>query len=359
MVFGLLTAVLAEGLASLGNVSEDASLGVVFTALFALGVVLVSRFLRQVDLDPSCVFLGLLEGVPIRTAPWFGVEIPEALPTILANFLLTLGFLTLMWKELKVVAFDPALARAMGIAPALVNYLFIALVAGSTVTGFEALGSVLVVAMLVVPPATAHLLTDRLPPMLLWSALVAFNCAWLGYLLATVGPYPTNVPGMMAVVAGGQFALAVLFAPRHGLVPRMGRQLALSVRIAGEEILATLYRAEEAGTAAYILGLKEHGLPPGVVRLAYWNLRRLGLVTPREGLAALTDKGRRVAQSIIRSHRLWEAYAGQVMELPADHLHGPASRMEHYIGPELQRELADALHEPPIDPHGRSIPPGS
>jgi Mn-dependent DtxR family transcriptional regulator len=163
---------------------------------------------------------------------------------------------------------------------------------------------------------------------------------------------------MMAVVAGAQFFLAALVGPRHGWLVRLWRHLQLSLRIAGEEILATLYRAEEQQAAAYSLALTEHGLRPWVVRLAFWNMARLGLIDHGpDGFPILTVKGRRVAQSVVRSHRLWETYAGQVLALPPDHVHATASRMEHYIGPELQKELAETLQEPSLDPHGKAIPP--
>jgi manganese/zinc/iron transport system permease protein len=357
IVFGLLTAFLAQTLTSVGKVSEDASLGIVFTSLFALGVIVISRYLRHVDVDPSCVFYGLLEGVPTLTFTWAGMEIPEALPAMSLALVLTVALILLLWKELKLAAFDPALSRAMGFAPTLIDYLLIALVAGATVTAFEALGSVLVLAMLVAPPATAHLLTDRLAPMLLWSAALAVSCAVLGYVFATVGPYSCNVAGMMAVVSGVEFGLAALLAPRQGAVVRVWRYCQLALRIASEEILASLYRAEEAGTTAYP-AIKEHRLSPTLVWFADWNLRRLGLITHTPlDLPALTAKGRRLAQSLVRSHRLFEAYAGKVLQLPPDHVHAPAARLEHYIGPALQQELAEALEEPHLDPHGRAIPP--
>ena len=360
MVFGVLTAVLTELLTSVGDVAEDASLGVVFTSMFALGVVIITRFLSNVHLDVACVFAGNLEWVPLRTMDALGFEFPDALPTMALTLLLTLGFLVLFWKELKIVAFDAGLAQAMGFSPTLVSYLLIAFVAGATVSAFEAVGAVLVLSMLVVPAATAHLLTDRLGPMLAWSALLAVSCSVLGYVFAVVGPYSTNVAGMMAVVAGAQFALAATFSPRHGWLIRLSRHLQMSFRIAGEEILAALYRGEEEGTAAYAVALKEHGLPSVVVSLAHWNLTRVGLIeTSPDGRLALTQKGRRVAQHVVRSHRLWETFAGQVLELPPDHVHAPASRMEHYIGPQLQAELAESLQEPAHDPHGKTIPPGT
>jgi manganese/zinc/iron transport system permease protein len=358
MVFGVLTAVLAEWLSGSDAVSEDSSLGVVYTSLFALGVVLLSVFLRDVDLDINCVFMGSLALAPVTTNDYFGWEIPQAFPTMLAALVLTIAFLLIFWKELKIVAFDPALAKTTGISPRLVNYLLIALTAGTVVSAFEAVGLILVLAVLIAPAATAHLLTDRLAPMLAWAAAFALSASILGFALHNVGRYSLDISGLIAVAHGMQFVIVVLIAPRHGLLAKWLRHVQLSLRIAAEDILATLYRAEETGVPNYSLALKEHALSGWVIWLAHRNLLRRGLVVDGDnGMPMLTDVGRRLAQYVVRSHRLWETYAGAVLEIPPDHVHSAAALVEHYIGPQLQDELATSLKEPPTDPHGKSIPP--
>lgn len=356
MAFGFLTAYFAQRLHSDGGVNEDASLGVVFTSLFALGVILITRFLYHVDLDPQCIFFGLLDDAYLRTDEWLGVRIPEVIPTQLAVLLLTVGFLTFFWKELKLAAFDPALAAAMGFRPQLIYFLLIALVAGSTVSAFEAVGSILVLAMLVVPPATALLLTDRLLPMLLWSAGLALSSTVFAYWLAAPERLASNTAGMMAVVSGVQLSLAVLFSPRHGIVAKNVRRFRLTLRIAGEEMLASLYRSEEGATKPLEEELRHHGIAPWIQRLSVRSLRRQGLILPDRGSYELTAKGREQAREIIRAHRLWESYLEKNFNLPADHLHAPASRMEHYIGPALRIELEEHLGKPEMDPQGRKIP---
>jgi manganese/zinc/iron transport system permease protein len=358
MIFGVLTAVLAETLADTGTVSEDSGLGVVYTSLFSLGVVMLSVFMRNVDLDINCVFMGALVLVPITTDDYWGYEIPRAFPTMFTALVLTIAFLILFWKELKIVAFDSALAQSMGFSPRVVNYLLIALVAGTTVSAFEAVGLILVLAVLIAPAATAHLLTDRLAPMLLYAAAFALSASLLGFYFHNAGEYALDISGMIAVVLGVQFVMVVLVAPRHGLIAKWFRHVQLSRRIASEDILGTLYRAEESGVPIYSLALKEHGLPGWIIWIADRDLLKQGLIVRDEkGRSMLTDKGRRAGQYVVRSHRLWETYAGAVLEIPSDHVHSAAALVEHYIGPELQDELATWLQEPPTDPHGKSIPP--
>jgi ABC-type Mn2+/Zn2+ transport system permease subunit len=351
MLCGVLTAALAQSLQSFGKVSEDASMGVVFSTLFAVGVLLVS-WRKAADLDSDCIFQGILEAVPTATFELYGVEVPEVFPTMALALGLTLAVILVFWKELKIVSFDPALATAMGISALLVHYLLMALTAAVTVASFEAVGSILVVAMLVVPAATAHLLTDRLWLMMVWSALVAVVAAVLGYVLASEHVFNSIVSGMMAVVVGVEFILAVLFAPRHGVVARGLRNARLALRILAEDQLAALFRAEEAGRAA---PPSARGLWPWLA--ATWLGRRGLVCRAADGTLALTDPGRLRAQSLVRAHRLWEAYLGENFDLPPDHLHDPATLMEHFLGPDLLGQLASELNHPIVDPHGRPIPP--
>ncbi len=356
MIFGLLTAFLTQTVHHFARVPEDACMGVVFTSLFALGVVLISLTLFHVHVDTDCVLLGIFEQVADDTMPVLGLEIPRALPTMLLSLLVTIAFILVFWKELKIASFDPALATAMGLNATLLHYLLLAMVAMVTVTAFEAVGSILVIAMLIVPGATAHLLSDRLAGVLLWGVGVAIMSAVVGYVLASRFVLDTNVGSMMALAAGLQFSLAVLFAPRHGLLAGWLRQARLAMRIAAEDVLARLYRQEEAQPAAAAATLP--GRAGLLGRLALWKLLRQGKLCRSAAAGfSLTEKGRQDAASIVRAHRLWEVYLGKNFELPLDHLHEAAERVEHYLGPALQKELAAELQQPGVDPHGRSIPP--
>lgn len=204
---GVLTVVLSRAITHGAGVKEDGSLGVVFTVFFALGVILITRYAAQVDLDPGCVLYGLVEFVALDTAPVLGIEMPRVLVNIVPTLLVVVLFLWLARREMALMAFDPALAKALGRRPNALYYGFMSMVALATVASFEAVGSILVVAMLVGPAATAQLLTQRLRPMFVISVVVALLSAALGYLLA--GLANTSVAGMMACVVGALYALAV------------------------------------------------------------------------------------------------------------------------------------------------------
>lgn len=353
----VLTAVLSAGLSRTGKVSEDSALGVVFTTLFALGVLLITWVAHDVDLDASCVLYGIIEITPLDVVNVGGLEVPRSLAWLSVAAAVNLAVVSVFYKELKIVAFDPYLATTMGISAALVHYGLMGLVAATTVAAFESVGSILVVTMLVAPAATAQLLTDRLARMLVWSAVLGVTAAVLGYVLAL--RWNTSVAGMMSTVAGGQFALAALAAPRHGYLARMARQLTLSFSIAEEDLLGMLYRWRERPAAASTLTSRElaAGLAaPVLARGAALRLRAAGLVRPSRGGLDLTERGLARARTIVRSHRLWETYLAKKLGLPEDHLHDPSERVEHFIGPALRERLDREVGEG-TDPHGRRIPP--
>lgn len=234
-VVGVLTAVFTQWISRFGNVDRGASMGIVFTTLFAIGLLLIVRAADHVDLDPGCVLYGAIELTPLDVA-WrptvFGVtaEVPRAALVLAGVTLVNLLFVVGFFKELRISAFDPELATTLGINANLMHYLLMTLVAVTTVAAFEAVGSIIVIAMLIVPGAAAHLLTDRLGTMVVVSVLLAATFAGLGHLAALTVPgwfgfEDTSTSGMMAVVAGAVFAVVMFCAPRHGILAKRFRRV--------------------------------------------------------------------------------------------------------------------------------------
>ncbi|MHC4405518.1 MAG: metal ABC transporter permease [Planctomycetota bacterium] len=353
---GVLATFLIDVLHRQGGVPQDASMGVVFTALFALGVILIRRYGGDVDLDPDCVFNGLLDLVDLNTVSVLGQSVPRALVTVTPVLLVNVLFIVLFWKELLVSSFDPALATTMGLRAGLMHYLLMALVALTTVASFEQVGSILVIAMLIVPGATAHLLSDRLKTMMWISAAIAVASAVLGQIAAV--HWNTNTAGTMTIIVGLFYLTAVFVSPRYGVVSTLLRNARTSLRIVREDLLAMLYRLEELGIDRR-LGAREATRAVGGGWLAVMALRSLlrRRQIRHEGAALeLTASGRRRAVRLVRSHRLWETYLVQYLGLPLDHVHEPAMQMEHFIDDRLQQQLATDLDQTTTDPHGRKIP---
>ncbi|MGV2333346.1 MAG UNVERIFIED_CONTAM: metal ABC transporter permease [Planctomycetaceae bacterium] len=166
---GLITAMLTQWIRDVGKVDEGASIGVVFTTLFAAGLLLMSQAAPRVDLDPGCVLYGVLEASPLDTITVAGFAIPRVVLMLSIVLLINIAFIVLLFKELLISSFDPGLATTAGCSARWMHYLLMVIVAITTVASFEATGNILVVAMLIVPPSTALLLTDRLSRMILIS----------------------------------------------------------------------------------------------------------------------------------------------------------------------------------------------
>lgn len=381
-VVGVLTAVMTQWLVRRGQVEESASLGVVFTVLFALGLVLIERASndRHVDLDAKCVLFGAIETVPLHLMEVGSLLVPTAVFWLALVLAVNVVFVAVFYKELKICSFDPMLAESQGIRAGVLHYALMSLVAVTTVAAFSSVGSILVIAMLVVPAAAAHLLTDRFGWTLILAVLLAAVAGVSGHVLAIglppllfggseslAGIEDVSTSGMMALVAGGLLVLAMVFAPQRGLVPRLVDRFRVSVRVCREDLLALMYRLEERSLAAGAeadtgrLAVRVLRQSLGGSRLltlaAIWSLGRRGMVerTPGSG-RRLTDTGRQEAAGLVKSHRLWETYLSRHLGLADDRLHLAAEKLEHQTGGTLADRLDEELDRPATDPHGRIVP---
>ncbi|MEM7228796.1 MAG: metal ABC transporter permease [Planctomycetota bacterium] len=365
-IAGVITVVLVELVKRLGRVEPGAAMGVVFSVLFALGVLLIERAaVRHIDLDADCVLHGQLELLSWYGAPdtfgelfrWSTIQaIPRQVTLLLIMCALTIAFITILFKELRIAAFDPDLATTQGYNATVMHYVLMVFVAAATVASFEAVGSILVIAMLVCPAATARLLTDRLQTQIIVSAGLALAAGVLGYGAATTVPglfdrKAVNAAGSMTLVAGLLLVIAVVLSPKYGLLVRWSRHRALGRSIALDDLLAALYRAHERGEAQLDVGMLATVVPSSILKRALAAAHRSDLITVSDGHVALTQSGHDAARDVVRRHRLWEHYLVDQAGLAPDHVHATAERLEHVpVNPD---------EGPDVDPHGRSIPGAS
>ena len=340
-------------------------MGVVFTTLFALGLILIRQAADHVDLDPGCVLYGAIELTPLDTYELFGLEIPRAALTNAAMLGVNLLFVLVFYKELKITSFDPALATTLGIHAGVMHYALMTLVAATIIASFESVGSILVIAMLIVPAAAAHLLTDRLAVMILISLMFAALSAVLGHLSAITVPgwfgfRDTSTAGMMAVIVGVIFLLAFLFAPRYGMLSRILRRSLMTVQITRDDILGMMFRFHELAPAGSppIKTDDFHGaLKLGfAVKLAVWDLLRSKRLYRIGSGYRLTPSGVDDGRILVRSHRLWESYLCEKLGVCAAEVHDQAHQLEHFTDSLLQSELDRTVGHPSVDPHEREIP---
>jgi len=214
---GLLMVAMVETLHATRRVKEDAAIALVFPALFSLAVLLISRYAGNVHLDVDAVLLGEIAFAPFRRLEVGGLDLgPRSLWTMGVILAINLAFIVAFYKEMKVSTFDAGLAAAMGFSPVLIQYSFMGLVSVTAVGAFDAVGSILVVALMIAPPAAARLLTDRLPLLLVLSAVLAALSALGGYWAAR--GLDVSIAGSMASMAGLVFLFALLLSPERGLL---------------------------------------------------------------------------------------------------------------------------------------------
>lgn len=379
-VVGVFTAVLVETVRRYGRLEQGASMGVVFTVLFAIGLILIERAARHVDIHPEHVLYGAVELVPLHlvSIAGLGVTMPRGVLVLVIMLLVNSIVVTLLFKELRLATFDPELATTLGFNATAMHYLVMTLTALTTVAAFEVVGSILVIAMLIVPGATAHLLTRRLVPFLLVSVILAILSAVFGHL-AAIGIPPlfgfedTSTSGSMAAVLGLFFTIAFFLAPEQGLLARGWHQARLRLAIVTQDVLGLLVRSgerdrewAEAAGGLSVTELRTIARSPfrsssAGLTLALMVLRLRGLVTPDSGERAnrryrLTPRGTKVACQVLRTHRLWERFFYDEGRVELDELHPAADVLEHYTDEELQELLARRFERERTDPRGRPIP---
>ncbi|MCH2149271.1 MAG: metal ABC transporter permease, partial [Phycisphaerales bacterium] len=188
ILIGILTTVLIDLVQRAGRTEIGASMGIVFTTLFALGLVLIRVFADDVLIDPHVVIYGSIELSYLDQVSLWGWSVPRGAVVNGGSLLINVTLFLIFYKELKLTAFDEPLAAAMGFRPRLVQGVLMAMTAATAVAAFETVGSILVVAMIIVPGATAWLLTDRYGPMLIWTLVIAVLAAGLGHVAALIVP---------------------------------------------------------------------------------------------------------------------------------------------------------------------------
>lgn len=223
-VLGVFTTFLIEFFHKKAKLQTDASIGVTFTWLFAIGVVLISLFAGKVDLDQDCVLYGEIAYTPLDMIILENgmVLAPKAIVVMSIVLLVILFVLILFYKELLITSFDPGYAAALGLSTTLWHYVLMALVSTTTVASFESVGAILVVALLIVPAATAYLLTDSFVRMLVYACLIGILSSVLGYYLAVW--MDGSIAAAIATISGVLFGVAFFFSPTHGVLRRRSLQ---------------------------------------------------------------------------------------------------------------------------------------
>ncbi|OUT69201.1 MAG: hypothetical protein CBB70_04745 [Planctomycetaceae bacterium TMED10] len=347
LLAGVLTAVLVGAVSRLSRTKEDSSIGIVFTALFAIGIILVSALPRGLHFDLSCFLFG--DPLAVDTADL-------VLMTVICP--LVLGIIFMLYHPLRASSFDPVVAAAMGIPVIALHYLLMGMLSATVVAGLKTTGVILVVALIITPASSAYLLTNRLGTMMVLSGIFGGFSAVAGMTLSFVTNWPSGAT--MVVFAATIFTLVLLLSPSQGLLTRWLQRRRMRRHIQGEDILKTLYRCitsnAQVGVHAYSI---ERIYPAARVTRRQGErivseLEHEGLLFRQDSNIGLTEKGTERAIEMVRSHRLWESYLTTHAGVSADEVHEQAEELEHVH--DLADKIDQDLGHPEHDPHGEAIP---
>lgn len=340
---GLISAVFITWIQQHVRTKNDAAIGIVFTAMFSLGVIGISWISRNegVHLDLKDFLFGNVLGVS-----------NQDLYLTLGVSVYVLISVVVLYRYLFVTTFQPIIAQTMGISVKAVHYFLMLLLSFSVVAALQTVGVILVVAMLITPAATALLLSDRLPVVITLAALLGMASALLGMVAAIL--FETTPGPAMTVVATLLYVLAVFFSPNKGLLFTRLRGFRLRRRIKEEDLLKWAYRMEQQGPL-----LPEHlavqlGISNRLMRSYLLQLAQRSLLD-RNPLR-LTEAGREEGRRLVRAHRLWETYLVEKLGLSPDQIHEEAEAYEHLLTEEILDEVEAELGFPTTDPHGSPIP---
>lgn len=214
-LFGVVTVYAIEYVVNKFAIQSDAATGLVFTLLFAIGIILISKYARDVHLDVDVVLSGEVVFAALNTTNIFGFDVPISFVDMFVMLLINIAFVAVTYQQLKVSIFDPVYAKSIGVAVGLLNLVLMTLVSITTVVAFDTVGAILVISLMVAPALSAHLLSKRLMTMLLVAVLYGVINSLIGYYVAIY--FNVSISGTIAFTAFVTFLLTFLFAP-NGLI---------------------------------------------------------------------------------------------------------------------------------------------
>ena len=351
-VFGLLGVACVHLLTQTPRVKEDAAIGVVLSVFFALGVVLLSVIQRS----PSGNAAGLNQFIFGQAATISVLDTQLILWTAVGVIVIAVA----AYKELKLLCFDDGFARSLGWPNLALDGLLLAMVTTLAVVGLSAVGAILIVALLIIPPAAARFWSDRLTAMIVLSAVIGAIACYLGTAASAAIDHVPTGPAIV-VVCGMLFILSMVAAPKRGLLAISLQRLALRRTISRQHLLRAMYEIGEIlKTQKTFISMddlhRRRAWSSGqLVRAIRRAIRRDEINSSPKGYQ-LTEKGMDAAARIVRTHRLWEHFLTTQADIAPSHVDRAADDIEHVLSDELIRDLEDDLRRNGALSEGEFVP---
>jgi manganese/zinc/iron transport system permease protein len=350
LLAGLLGAYCIQAITRYSRLKEDAALGLVLSVFFGFGIVLLTLIQHSARGNQS----GLDKFIFGQAASLVGTDVQ-----VMAGCAVVVCAVSiLLFKEFKLLCFDPAFGRGIGFPTGLLDGLMMLLIVLAVVIGLQAVGVVLMAALLITPAAAARLWTERLDRMVWLAGAFGAASGALGTALSTTARGMPTGP-LTVLAATLLFICSLVFAPRRGILARVVRLVVLRAKVARENTLRLLYeRAEKAAAWDVCVTLTElaaqRGHSRAMLGAQLGRLKREGVVREAGGGFCLTEPGLRQAYDVVRNHRLWEMFLMHEGQLSADHVDRDADVIEHHLPRETVTELERLLRVHGLEPE---LPP--
>lgn len=337
LIAALLTSVSISFLSNVGRIAEDTAIGIIYTGLFAAGVVILTRFQQHINIDLNHFFQGDIYGVSWPDM-WLGAVVGA----------LVLGTIVLFYRQFTIVSFDPTMAASIGLPTKTIHIVLTAMIALVCVAGISMVGVIMIVGLLITPAALAYLLTDRLPRMMGLAAVVGVASVVSGLYFSEW----VNASGGGSIMFMGfiLFMVGLVVAPKYGLLAGWLRRRRMVPQSDVEDLLKAAYEGRH--------DLAQIPVPRVRIRKAMRRMAQDGLLDPERaqvGQLALTQRGRQEAAHVKRAHQLWEGHLIQ-SGMAAEAAHEAAEKLEHLHGREVLDGFDDDLGHPLTDAHGDRLP---
>ncbi|MEP2772215.1 MAG: iron chelate uptake ABC transporter family permease subunit [Fulvivirga sp.] len=349
---GWLSLILIDYISAKSKIKEDTAIGLILSVFFGIGIFM----LTIIQKSGNAAQTGLDQFLFGKAASLVGQDL-IAFAVIAVILISAVIFL---FKEFTILAFDEDYASTLGLPVRAIELVLTTLTVLAVVVGIQAVGVVLMAAMLITPAAAARFWTEKIQVMVLLAAIFGAFSGLSGAYISYIAPSMPTGPWIVIVVSTIAF-ISFFMAPRRGIVYRMRNQRKIKKQINDENILKALYHLGEEEKNYFEKRtieeiLQKRVFHPASLKIGLKRLKRQGYIHNSNGYWYFSKAGRDKGQRVVKLHRLWELYLTEYLRIAPDHVHDDADTIEHILTPELEARLEKLLDYPTVDPHSSEIP---
>jgi manganese/zinc/iron transport system permease protein len=351
-ITGWLSLIVVEFLTTKTRIKEDTAIGLVLSVFFGVGILMLTVIQKSGNASQS----GLDHFLFGKAASLVGSDLYTF--SVVAIILVITVFL--LFKEFGLLSFDKDYAKAIGLPVKRIQLVLTSLIVLAVVIGIQAVGVVLMAAILITPAAAARYWTDKITTMIFLASIFGGVSGLAGAYISYTAPSMPTGPWIVIVISTIAF-ISFFFAPKRGVLYRLARQNTIRKTINDENVLKVFYQiAEENKNFMVLRSLEDiihrRSYEPIMLNKVMMRLVKQGYLEKIGKMWSLTEEGKTKAQRVVKIHRLWELYLTTHLKIAPDHVHDDAETIEHLLTPELEARLEEEMNFAKVDPHKSEIP---